>query len=75
MGLCLKSDNCKTCSEIEMGIYANKNRDIGFSKSDMRKTLGNKFCEDAWQRFVSRESSKALPTFSYLKEYKKWFSS
>lgn len=63
---------CIHCSEIEMGVFIDKHPD-GFSKRGMMNALGDKFCESAWKRFVSKNHSRVFAKWSYNKEDKKWY--
>ncbi len=73
--MCLLSDNCNTCDVFAMGQYILDNGDNGFTKAEMKKELGNKFCEERWRQTISKMAKRNFQAFAYSKEKKKWFGS
>lgn len=64
---------CKTCCEIQMHIFCKEKMDSGFTKSEMKKWLGIKFCENAWRQMVAK-SNRAIGGFwKFNHEDRKWY--
>lgn len=68
------SENCKTCSFSIMHDFVEKHGEQGFTKSDMKKQLGEKFCESEWRKWVATMHRAISPTYVYSKTTKEWYA-
>ena len=73
MAFCMISENCKTCSFVKMDNFTRKFGEKGFTKAEMKKELGNAFCEHEWRTWVNIMNKMISPTYHYLKELRKWY--
>lgn len=55
-----------------MHDFVTKFGEIGFSKAEMKKKLGDAFCEHEWRKFVRNMNRMVSPTYYFVKG--KWYA-
>lgn len=73
MAFCRISENCKTCSFSKMNDFVVKFCEMGFTKSEMKKELGDAFCEHEWRTWVGIMNRMMSPTYHFVRELGKWY--
>lgn len=73
MAFCMISPNCDTCSFAAMHNFVVEYGEKGFTKADMRKELGDLFCESEWRMWVSKMRHMISPTYVFSKELGEWY--